>query len=127
MIEFSAINLPHVQAEIELLFQTYEQALMQNDLATLDHLFWHSPLTIRFGVSETLYGIDAIRNFREVRSTDNIQRTLHNTTITTFSEDLAITTTEFFRPGQPCGRQTQIWMRFADGWHIVSAHISYSA
>lgn len=127
MIESSAINLPHVQAEIELLFQTYEQALMQNDLATLDRLFWQSPLAIRFGVSETLYGIDAIRNFREVRSTDNIQRTLHNTTITTFSEDLAITTTEFDRPGQSSGRQTQILARFADGWHIVSAHVSYGA
>lgn len=125
MIEPSAINLPHVQAAIKVLFQSYEYALMQNDLATLDRLFWESPLAIRFGVSETLYGIDAIRSFRAARSTGNHQRTLHNTTITTFSEDFAITTTEFERAAQPCGRQTQTWARFADGWHIVSAHVSF--
>jgi len=125
MIESSAVNLPHVQAAIELLFQTYEFALMQNDLETLDRLFWQSPLAIRFGAGETLYGIDAIRNFRQARNPKNIRRTLRNTTITTFSEDFAITTTEFERNGQPTGRQTQTWVRFSDGWRIVSAHVSF--
>lgn len=125
MIEPSAVNLPHVQTAIALLFQTYEFALMQNDLETLDRLFWQSPLAIRFGVGETLYGIEAIRSFRHVRSPENLQRTLHNTTITTFSEDFAITTTEFERAGQPAGRQTQTWVRFNDGWRIVSAHVSF--
>jgi len=125
MIESSAVNLPHVQNAIELLFQTYEFALMQNDLETLDRLFWQSPLAIRFGAGETLYGIDAIRNFRQARNPENIRRTLRNTTITTFSEDFAITTTEFERNGQPTGRQTQTWVRFSDGWRIVSAHVSF--
>lgn len=125
MIERSAVNLPHVQAAIGQLFQTYEFALLQNDLETLDRLFWQSPLAIRFGAGETLYGIDAIRNFRQTRDPENIRRTLRNTTITTFSEDFAITTTEFERDGQPDGRQTQTWVRFADGWFIVSAHVSF--
>jgi len=125
MIESSAVNLPHVQNAIELLFQTYEFALMQNDLETLDRLFWQSPLAIRFGAGETLYGIDAIRNVRQARNPENIRRTLRNTTITTFSEDFAITTTEFERNGQPTGRQTQTWVRFSDGWRIVSAHVSF--
>jgi hypothetical protein len=125
MIESSAVNLPQVQAAIQLLFQSYEAALMQNDLETLNRLFWQSPLAIRFGVSETLYGIDAIRHFRQARDTENLQRALRNTTITTFSDDFAITTTEFERVGQPAGRQTQTWVRFSDGWRIVSAHVSF--
>lgn len=125
MIESSAVNLPHVQTAIELLFQTYEFALLQNDLETLDRLFWQSPLAIRFGAGETLYGIDAIRNFRQARDPESIHRALHNITITTFSEDFAITTTEFERNGEPTGRQTQTWVRFSDGWRIVSAHVSF--
>lgn len=126
MIESSTVNLPHVQSAIELLFQTYEYALMQNDLDALDRLFWQSPLAIRFGAGETLYGIEAIRSYRQARSPEDIRRTLRNTTITTFSEDFAITTTEFERNGQPTGRQTQTWVRFSDGWRIVSAHVSFS-
>lgn len=124
MIESKPLNLSHVKAEVTAAFQAYEQALMQNDLAILDCLFWQSPFTIRFGAGETLYGIEAIRKFRQARNAENPHRTLINTTITTFAEDFAITTTEFERNGHPRGRQTQAWVRFADGWRIVSAHVS---
>ncbi len=40
---------------------------MENDLATLDGLFWSSPHTLRYGVGENLYGVDAIREFRKAR------------------------------------------------------------
>ena len=44
-----AINLAEVVAEVESLFPINEMALVGNDIATLDALFWHNPLTIRFG------------------------------------------------------------------------------
>lgn len=125
MIESSVVNLPHVQNAVKAAFDTYENALVQNNLAMLDRLFWQSPFVIRFGTGETLYGIEAIRHFRQVRNAENLDRTLFNTSITTFAEDFAITTTEFERDGQPRGRQTQTWVRFTDGWRIVSAHISH--
>lgn len=127
MIENNSVNLPHIVVEVKAAFDAYEAALMNNDLAMLDHWFWHSASTVRFGAGETLYGIDAIRRFRETRSTAHLTRSLMNTTITTFSADFAVTTTEFERINGASGRQTQCWVRFIEGWRIVSAHISLSA
>jgi hypothetical protein len=37
----------------------------------------------------------------------------------------AVVCTLFGYPGQQIeGRQTQVWVRFAEGWRIVSAHVS---
>lgn len=118
------VNLPHIRKAVEQMFLLYEQAFLHNDLATLDELFWHSPLVVRFGMTESLYGIDAIRQFRQERDTSNIGRVLRNTVITTFGESFAVTITEFEREGDARGRQTQTWVKFAEGWRIVSAHIS---
>ena len=54
------LNDPAVLAEVTAAFQVYEKALNANDVATLTALFWKSPLTIRFGIGENLYGHDAI-------------------------------------------------------------------
>ena len=36
--------------------------------------------------------------------------------------------TEFRRDGDPrVGRQSQTWVRFADGWRVVAAHVSLIA
>ena len=118
------VNLPHVLAEVKAVFQHYEAALNRNDLAALDAYFWHHPLVVRYGITENLYGIDAIRAYRIARDTSNISRLLGHTLITTFGEDTAVATTEFTRPHQASGRQTQVWGRFPEGWRIVSAHIS---
>ena len=47
------INLPHVLAEVQEAFDRYEQALVSNDVTVLDELFWNSPHTLRYGVTET--------------------------------------------------------------------------
>ena len=61
------INLPEVLAEMQAAFDRYEQALVSNDVAVLDELFWRSPHTLRYGVTENLYGYDAIQAFRAGR------------------------------------------------------------
>ena len=127
MISHSEVNLPHVKAEVEAVFHDYEAALKRNDLGALDTHFWHSPLATRYGMTENLYGIEAIRAYRIARDAAKVARRLLHTHITTFGEDAAVATTEFVRPGQPPGRQTQMWVRFPEGWRIVSAHISLLA
>jgi hypothetical protein len=119
------INLPEVLAEVRAVFERYEQALVSNDVAVLDELFWTSPLTLRYGATENLYGIDAIREFRNARPSQGLARELMNTVITTYGRDCATANTEFRRTGSSrTGRQSQTWIRTADGWRVVSAHVS---
>ena len=119
------INLPHVVAEVTAVFERYETALVGNDVATLDELFWPDPRVLRFGSNENLYGIEAIRDFRKARSTEGLARTLRNTSITTFGTDFATANTEFYRSDKTrCGRQSQTWVRLPTGWRIVAAHVS---
>jgi len=119
------INLPDVLAEVTAMFQRYEQALVGNDVAALDALFWPSPHTLRFGATEILYGYDRIKAFRAARSPTGLARSLRNTVITTFGRDFATAATEFTRPSTPrIGRQMQTWVRFAEGWRVVAAHVS---
>ena len=127
MITADQINLDETMAEIKALFAAYEVALMQNDLATLDGFFWQSYLTVRFGTAENLYGIEAIRIFRQARNTSRLRRSLRNLRITTYGTDLAMTTTEFMREDLQLGRQSQTWVRFPEGWRVVSAHVSLLA
>jgi hypothetical protein len=117
------INLPEVLAEIRALFETYELALVANDIATLDILFWRDARVLRMGVAENSYGHDAIMAFREARAPGAARRTITRTQLTSFGRDYAHTCTEFERDGQR-GRQTQTWVRLPEGWRIVAAHIS---
>ncbi len=119
------INIPEIVAEVTAAFERYEHALVTNDVATLDAIFWNSPRALRFGINENLYGYDAIANFRSNRPAINLARTLMNTVITTYGRDMATANTEFQRPGAPLsGRQSHVWMRTDLGWRIAAAHVS---
>ena len=69
-------------------FARYEDALVNNRVDVLDELFWDSAHTVRYGVSENLYGIDAIRDFRNARPAVGLARTLQHTVITTYRRRL---------------------------------------
>jgi hypothetical protein len=120
------IDIPEVLAEVTAAFRRYEQALVSNDIATLNELFRDSPLTVRYGIAENLYGHAQIRGFRAARSPVGLDRTLRNTIITSYGRDFAVASTEFQRPsaGARIGRQMQSWVRFPEGWRIVAAHVS---
>ncbi len=119
------IDRPAVLAEVNAAFYRYEQALISNDIDVLDELFWHDARTVRYGATESLYGIDEIRDFRHRRPANGLQRLLENTQITTFGEDMAVASTEFHRPGSNRrGRQMQTWVKLPCGWRIVAAHVS---
>ncbi|WP_148874941.1 oxalurate catabolism protein HpxZ [Serratia marcescens] len=119
------IDRPAVLAEVNAAFYRYEQALISNDIDVLDELFWHDARTVRYGATESLYGIDEIRDFRQRRPANGLERQLENTQITTFGEDMAVASTEFHRPGSNRrGRQMQTWVKLPCGWRIVAAHVS---
>jgi len=119
------INRPEIVAEVTAVFYRYEQALITNDIAVLDELFWHDERTVRLGAGENLYGIEEIRAFRAARPSVGLDRQLRNTVITTFGEDYAVCSTEFTRDGSDkIGRQQQSWVKLADGWRIVAAQVS---
>ncbi|QCK84358.1 oxalurate catabolism protein HpxZ [Phreatobacter aquaticus] len=121
------INDPAVLAEVTAAFQRYETALTSNDVETLDALFWVSPQTIRYGITENLYGHDEIAAFRAGRSPVGLMRTIDRTVITTYGQDMATASTLFFRQSAPgkVGRQMQTWMRTPEGWRVVAAHVSF--
>ena len=120
------IDLPEVVAEVREAFESYEQALVSNDVATLDALFRDDPRTIRYGIGENLYGYEEIKAFRSARSPVGLMRERSKTVITTYGRDFAVASTLFRRSAASgkIGRQMQTWVRFADGWHVVAAHVS---
>mgnify|MGYP000157876518 CR=1 FL=1 len=120
------INLPNVHAEVQALFDQYEDALIHNKIDILDNSFWNNPLVIRYGMNENLYGFDEIAAFRAARPSKGLLRIISRTVITTFGNDLATANTLFERDTVPgkMGRQSQTWVRTPEGWRIVSAHVS---
>ena len=121
------VNDPEIVAELQALYPLYEAALVSNDADTLVRMFWASPQAMRFGVAENLYGIAEIESFRKGRSPANLARTVRRLDIVTFGRDFGSVTLEFERTvnGRAVvGRQSQVWVRFPEGWRIVSAHVS---
>jgi hypothetical protein len=121
------INDPEVVAELQALYSRYEQAFVTNDVEILVELFWAGPQVMRFGAGENLYGPYEIEAFRRSRPAVNLARTVKRLDIVSFGRDLASITLEFTRPavnGTVFGRQSQVWVRFEEGWRIVQAHVS---
>ncbi len=120
------IDIPEVVAEVRKAFDDYETALVNNDVAKLDELFRDDPRTVRYGVTEVLYGYGEIKAFRAGRSPVGLGRTLKRTAITTYGRDFATASTLYERPSAPgkIGRQMQTWVRFPEGWRVVAAHVS---
>jgi hypothetical protein len=119
------LNIPEVIAEVTEAFTRYERALVTNDVAALDMLFWNSPHTLRFGIGENLYGYESIAAFRNGRPPIDLTRRLNNTVIVSYGRDLATANTEFQREGSSrTGRQSHVWLRTEAGWRIAAAHVS---
>jgi hypothetical protein len=119
------INLPDVLGEVTTVFQRYERALNENDVAVLDELFWDSQHVVRYGIREELYGVAAIRAFRSNRPAIDLRREITKLSITTFGEDFAVASCQYrrFASGR-MGRQMQTWIRTPQGWRVAAAHVS---
>ena len=120
-------NIPEVVGEVRGLFERYEQALVDKNVAVLDATFWDSPHTIRYSLNENGYGFREIHAHRVARPPGpGLKEQRRRLEILTLGRDLATVNLEFKVRGRDLiGRQSQTWVRFPDlGWKVVSAHVS---
>ena len=120
-------NIPEVVTEVRALFERYEQALIDKDVAVLDATFWNSPHTIRYAFHENGYGFAEIHAHRVARPPGpGTKEKRIRLEILTLGRDLATVNLEFKVCGKELiGRQSQTWVRFPEvGWKVVSAHVS---
>ena len=120
-------NIPEVVAEVRELFERYERALVDKDVAVLDRTFWQSPHTIRYAMTEHGYGFDEIHAHRVRRPPGpGIKEHRRRLEILTLGRHLATVNLEFTVRGKSeIGRQSQTWVRFPDvGWKVIGAHVS---
>jgi hypothetical protein len=121
------INDPETLAELTSIYPQYETALVTNDIETMQRLFWSSEDVVRFGATENLHGIAEIEAFRAARPATNLARKITRIDISTFGKEFGCVHLEFEpeKDGKVTrGRQSQSWVKFADGWRVVGAHVS---
>lgn len=118
------VDIPEVVDEVRRALAAYEAALAANDVQALDAAFWDDPRVVRLGISESLYGAEAVTAYRRSCPPPR-PRTLCRTLITTFGRDVGTAVVEYREPGATAtGRQSQTWVRRPEGWRIVAAHVS---
>ena len=113
--------------EVRAAFEQYEQALIAHDIETLNSFFLNSAHSIRYGIAEQNYGIEAIAAYRRASIPVHRERRLLRTVVTSYGPDVACVSAEFTDPATAgLGRQTQTWVRTSAGWKIAVAHVSVS-
>ena len=125
----TTLNRPDVVAEVSVLFERYEQALIDKDVDVLDATFWNDPHTIRYAIRENGYGFAAIHASRvgAVVVPGGSKERRVRLEILTIGTDMATVNYEYIarNTGGRTGRQSQTWVRFPDvGWKVVAAHVS---
>jgi len=119
------INEARTHAEITKAFWRYVDALIANDIDTVKACFWDNEHTLRYGTGENLYGIQAIARFRDGQRGQAVKLDITRLVITSFGADFGTANCEMLRSDTGAGgRMSHTWVRFADGWRIVAAHVS---
>jgi hypothetical protein len=114
-----------VADEVLAVFERYERALREADVAVLTELFWDDPRCVRYGVADRQHGAGEIAAWRRAHPGVPPGRTLRDTVVLALGPDAAVVSTLFGYPGSAAeGRQTQTWARLPEGWRIVAAHVS---
>ena len=120
-----ALDRPEVVAAVRAAFDRYERALVAGDVAVLTELFWADPRCVRFGVTDRQQGGAEIAAWRAAHPSVPPGRRLWDTRVVAVDEHTAVVTTLFDYPDRAVeGRQSQTWVRFAEGWRIVAAHVA---
>jgi ketosteroid isomerase-like protein len=116
---------PEIAAEVREVFERYEAALRDHDVAALNDFFLPRAMTVRYGLAEHNYGAEEIARYRRSASPIHPRRRILKVVIATFGPDVAVVSAEFASPDSSfIGRQSQTWIRVAEGWKIAAAHVS---
>jgi hypothetical protein len=122
------IDAPAIVAEVTAIFHAYEQALMGNDTAALNCYFWADERMTRYGIADRQLGYAEQVAYRAATPPPQFTRALENLRVHAYGPDLAVAQVEFIRSDTALrGFQTQTWVRQAEGWRIVAAHVSMIA
>lgn len=114
-----------VIAEVTACFHAYERALMDNDVPTLTAFFWADERLTRYGIADRQRGFAAQQAYRAATPAPDFTRRLEHLRLHAFGPDCAVAQVEFVRSDTALrGFQSQTWVRFAEGWRIVAAHVS---
>ena len=113
------------ETEVRQQFDRYEQALRAHAVGTLNDFFLDSSETVRFGVAEENYGIEAIRAYRRRCAPVHPDRLLRRTVVVALTPQIVCVSSEFTDPATlGIGRQSQTWLLTTAGWKIAMAHVS---
>jgi len=124
-IDGAVLDRPDVVAAVRAAFEGYERALAEDDVALLTELFWDDPRCVRYGVADRQYGAAESTAWRRAHPSVPTGRRLYGTVIVAVDDRTAVVSTLFGYPHLSVeGRQTQTWVRLAQGWRIVAAHVS---
>jgi hypothetical protein len=123
--EAAVLDRPDVVAEVRAVFARYERALVGGDVAVLTELFWDDPRCVRYGVADRQHGAAEIAAWRRTHPSVPPGRRLWDTRVVAVDDRTAVVTTLFDYPDRAVeGRQSQTWVRLAEGWRIVAAHVA---
>jgi uncharacterized protein (TIGR02246 family) len=123
------VNQPEVVAEVRAAFDTYEAALLANDLDALDEWFWPDERVVRFAFGDVQHGWRAVSASRRSQPRQTVPRRAVSIDVLAFGPDVA-TVFAVFRlddPGTGSGalvHQSQVWARLDGKWRVAAAHVS---
>jgi hypothetical protein len=118
-------NESDVVEEVLARFKAYNATLDAGDAEALNGFFWDSPSTVRFGLTETLFGIESIKAFRLGKwKAPAMSREIVRVAVTALGRDVATTNALIRSANGKVSRQSQTWARFPEGWKIAAAHVS---
>lgn len=122
----SEINHPDIISELEEQFAAYDRALSANDVGALNAFFFEAATTVRFGMRENLFGHEDIVQYRSAFKPSGTMQERERTIVTTFGSNFGVVATTSHTRGnsRKPTRTMQTWVRLAEGWRIVAAHVS---
>jgi len=122
--ETSAASTPTgIPAQLREAFDTYERAILANDLDVLDATFAPGAGTLRGDAAGLLVGHDAIHAFRGMRG-GAPPRIIERIEYRPLGQDAALLVSVSRFTGGGTGLQTQLWQRIDGRWLITAAHVT---
>ncbi len=121
------INDPETVAELAAIYPQYETALVNNDIETMQRLFWASPMWCALAPPRTCTESKRSLPFaphgrRPTRAPHHPSR--HFRPLAGTSAACIWSSSETRDGGVVRGRQSQTWVRLPEGWRVVAAHVS---
>jgi hypothetical protein len=98
------INEPAILAELKICHESYEEAVRKNDSRAVEALLWSS---------------HEARFMPPAESAPGTARKIERLHVVAFGDSAGLVNLEF-----TSGRETQIWIRFTEGWRLASSHAS---